>query len=210
MSVLPELRPTLPEALERRGIPSRVTIGIALALLLLLGVVSFVLTRETTGLEQIVRREAPIYNLLYTPGKVRQVDARPGELTRLEASTPGYRAVVSVRPLRLPAYEGNVSGLLPIFAIRHTFDAPDAAGLELLDEAKARVNDAPGYQVGLRRGGTTLRRVYVLPEEEQVGGRDGVILEFQETGSARSEDGKAVVKAAKKAFRSFRFGTERG
>ena len=207
MSVLPELRPTLPEILERRGVPRRVTVGVALALLVLLGALSFVLTRETTGLEQIVRREAPVYNLLYTPGKVREVEPQAGEYTRLESRSGPYRAVVSIRPLELPLYEGNVSGLLPIFAIRHAFGGPDADGLELLDEAKARVNDAPGYQVGLRRGDTTLRRVYVVPEEEQVGGREGVILEFQETGKAAD---KSVAKAAKKAFRSFRFGTERG
>ena len=208
IGVRPELRPTLPEIVEARfGIAPRVTVGAAILLLVALGLLALTATGETAGKKQLFHRSDPVYNLLYTPGKVRPVKERPGELTRLEASSGGYRAVVSIRPLRLPAFRGNVSGLLPIFAIRHTFDAPDAAGLELLDEAKARVNDAPGYQVGLRRGDTLLRRVYVVPED--VGVRDGVILEFQETGKGDAED-KDVVQAAKKAFRSFRFGTERG
>jgi hypothetical protein len=184
-----------------------VTIAVAIGLLVLLGLVALTATGETAGKKQLVHRSEPVYNLLYTPGKVRPVEPEAGEYTRLEARSGGYHAVVSIRPLRLPAFRGNVSGLLPIFAIRHTLAAPDAGRLELLDEAKARVNDAPGYQVGLRRGATDLRRVYVVPED--VGVRDGVILELQQTGRIEEAD-KDVAMAAKKAFRSFRFGTERG
>jgi hypothetical protein len=203
-----ELRPTLPELLERRhGVKPAVTVGVGVALLVAIGLAALLFTGETAGKRQLVHRSAPVYNLLYTPGKVRVAAPQGGEYTRLTASSGAYRAVVSIRPLRLPAFRGNVSGLLPIFAMRHTLDAPDAAGLEVLDEAKARVNDAPGYQVGLRRGDTLLRRVYVVPED--VGERDGVILELQETGKP-GPAGKPVAKAAKKAFRSFRFGTERG
>ena len=203
-----ELRPTLPEILQRRyGVAPAVTVGVAVALLAVIGLAAVLLSGEKAGKTQIFHRSEPVYNLLLTPGKVEQVDPQAGEYTRLTAGSGDYRAVVSIRPLHLPAFRGNVSGFLPIFALRHTLDAPDAAGLEVLDEAKARVNDAPGYQVGLKRGDTLIRRVYVVPED--VGERDGVIIELQETGKPGPGD-KPVAKAAKKAFRSFRFGTERG
>jgi hypothetical protein len=203
-----EFGPTLPEILRRRyGLSPAVTVGAALALLVVLGLLAYLTTGEKAGKKQLVHRSAPVYNVLLTPGKVRQAAAHPGEYTRLTARSGAYRAVVSIRPLRLPAFRGNVSGLLPIFAIRHTFAEPDGKRLQLLDEAKARVNDAPGDQVGLQRGATMLRRVYVVPKDTGV--RDGVIIELQESGRIRPAD-KPVVKAAKKAFRSFRFGTARG
>lgn len=191
---------TLPALLARRhGIAPAVPVAVAIALLLAIALVALLTGSKTAGLEQVVHRSAPVYNLLHAPGKVREVPAHPGELTRLEAAAGGYRATLTISKLRLPPYRGNVSGVLPIYATA----AVDPG--ELLDESKARVNDAPGYQVGLRTGpATTLRKVYVLPADSGV--RDGVVIAFEQTGKGPRD----VVMAAKKAFRSFRFGTGRG
>ena len=58
---------------------------------------------------------------------------------------------IVVEPLELPAYKGDVGGILPIVAARE-LDAlkqrfPD---LEPVEEGKARINKAAGYSLSFR------------------------------------------------------------
>ena len=120
---------------------------------------------------------------------------------------------VTVRRLTLPAYSGSVSGFLPVYADRHVQAlAAELPGFVPRTDGKARVNDAPGYQIKYRAG--TEQRpltgidILVVPED---GRRDGVVLRYRQTNSPRALDeaGKDLVKATRKAFRSFRFGLDR-
>ena len=120
--------------------------------------------------------------------------------------------VVTVRRLSLPPYRGSVSGALPIYAERHVRTlAAELPGFRARTEGKARVNDAPGYQLRYRAGPATRRTVGIdillVPED---GRRDGVLLRYRQTGTtALSEADSDLVKATREAFRSFSFGLGR-
>jgi hypothetical protein len=125
---------------------------------------------------------------------------------RFRSGRGKLRMVIAVRRLTLPAYEGSVSGLLPVFADRQAEAlARELPGFRLRTDGKARVNDAPGYQLRYRAGPTQGTDVYVVPED---GDREGVLLRFRQTNRPGAA-GKDLVKATKKAFRSFRFGLDR-
>jgi hypothetical protein len=119
---------------------------------------------------------------------------------------------MTVRPLRLPPYRGAVSGQLPILAVQHAAVIRRAyERFIVLDEGKARINDAPGYQIGFRarRGTRTIygREILLLPDEPAA--RDGVTMTLLQTNAAGAHavDDVGTVGALKKPFRSFRFGT---
>ena len=214
--VRPEFGPTLPALLrERLGIPTPVTVTVVVALTLAL-VAALLARGGTDGRAQLVHRAAPAFSLLYAPGPLRPATRREGELARLELSRRRVSASVAVRPLRPGAHGGLASfAELPVYATRYADDLRRRlAGFELRDEGKARVNDAPGYQVRFRVAGpgrlTFGHDVLRVPTEDAV--RDGVVLSLRQTGAGeplRAGDLRAVA-AAKAAFRSFRFGTERG
>jgi hypothetical protein len=120
---------------------------------------------------------------------------------------------VTVRPLALPAYEGSVSGFLPVYADRHVRAlAAELPGFRARTDGEARVNDAPGYQIRYRAGTADRRTtgidILVVPED---GDRDGVVLRYRQTSPPRVLDAADLdlVKATRKAFRSFRFGLDR-
>ena len=132
---------------------------------------------------------------------------------RVGASRRSGRLVVTVRPLSLPPYRGSVSGLLPIYAERHLRTlAAELPGFRARTEGKARVNDAPGYQLRYRAGPAARRTlgidILVVPED---GRRDGVVLRYRQTNPPRALGAadRELVKATRKAFRSFRFGLDR-
>jgi hypothetical protein len=211
--VLPEFGPTGPELIRRRfGPRTRRLLAVALAVVVALLVV-LIATQSGDGLEQLEHRSAPVFTLLYPPGQVHRVAPRPGELVRLRARRGRLEAVVTVRRLTLPPYTGSVSGLLPVYAERHL----RALAAELPDfrertEGKARVNAAPGYQLRYRAGPANRRTlgtdILVVPED---GSRDGVVLRLRQTNPPRALDDadRELVKATRKAFRSFRFGLDR-
>ena len=105
---------------------------------------------------------------------------------------------VTVRRLTLPPYSGSVSGFLPVYADRHMQAlAAELPGFGPRSDGKARVNDAPGYQIKYRAG-TQQRRltgidILVVPED---GRRDGVLLRYRQTNPARALDqaGKDLVR----------------
>jgi hypothetical protein len=168
-------------------------------------VVAFLVLRG--GKEHLVVRADPVFNLLYDDDAVQRVATQGDEVLRLRAERAGLRMDVAIRPLALEPYDGDVSsGLLPIVAdgLRGTLEE-SVPGFDLLEEGRARVNDAPGYELTYKGDevfeGTD---VLVVPGPQA---RAGYVLSFRVRG--RPAVDRELYKAAKSAFRSFRFGTER-
>jgi hypothetical protein len=206
MPFLPEYGPTAPELVRRHfGAPARRAIYGAVAVVVL-AVVVLILSHDD-GLTELKHTSRPQFTLLYPPSQVHKVKTRAGELVRFRSGRGRLRMEVVVRRLTLPPYEGSVSGLLPVFAERQAAAlALELPGFRLRTDGKARVNDAPGYQLRYRAGATQGTDVYIVPED---GEREGVLLRFRQTNRPAGAAGKDLVKATKKAFRSFRFGLER-
>jgi hypothetical protein len=206
--VSPEFGPTAPEILRRRFRPGMRRVVYAAAALMVV-VLALLIAGKGDGLTELQHTSAPQFTMLYPPSQVHEVKPRPGELVRFRAARGGLRMLVVARPLRLPAYQGSVSGLLPLLADRQAAAlARELPGFRLRTDGKARVNDAPGYQLRYRAGHTQGTDVFVVPED---GDREGVLLRFRQTNPPRALDqaDKDLVKATKKAFRSFRFGLDR-
>jgi len=207
----PEFGPSLPQLLRARfGVPERISTAIALVAVLIAAVV-VIATRN--GDVHYIHRADPVFNLRYA-SVLHRAPARAGVLFELDGRRGSlFLQSLVIRPERLPAYRGSVSGMLPVYAahrmeqMRRRFN-----GLAVLDEGKARVGGAPGYQIGFRArlGGRTVfgREVLVVPDEP--GARDGVAMTVVQTHAAGAHtlDDVGNVGAIKKPFRSFRFGTE--
>ena len=151
----PELGPTLPGALrERFRIPPAVTLAVAGAIgVAAVTAILIALTGPPGKGEKVVHDGAPVFNMLHPPDKLPQAKARAGELMRFEARRAGLAVSVVVRPLELPHFDGDVThGLLPVYADRFVDEEKRAMpGLELVQEGRARVNNAVGYEVGYVR-----------------------------------------------------------
>ena len=215
--VQPAYGETLPALLQRtRGIPERRTVLVAFALAALVVVAILVLRDPLQGKTQLVHRSAPVFNMLYPKGRVKVVAPQGAEYQRFEAARGDrVRLAVTVSPLRLPAYRGDVAGLLPVVMERHVAQlARSHPGFKLLDEGKARVNKAPGYQVGFAYGTkahpSTGRDVMVVPVELP-NVRQGVLISLRQTlGPHRAGPAaQALIGAMKSVFRSFKFGPDR-
>lgn len=213
--VRPGFGETLPELLvHRRGVPVRPTLTVAAALAVAIVVVALVLRDPLDGKRQVVYRGDPVFNVLYGPG-IHRAKPEPGELVRLQADRGAVHLAVTVRPLRLPAYGGDVSGVLPIVATRRTRGlARRTPGFDQIAEGKARVNKAPGYQVGFdygdrRRRGYGLDVLVVPPEMPGV--RDGLVIGLRQLRGPRRppEAGRRLTAAMRSAFRSLKFGADR-
>src|SRR4051794_20705127 len=199
--------PTLPVLLRRRfGIRERVTIAVAVALLVLIG--AALLYSFLTGPEKLTYRAGPTFNLQYSGDVLERVAPLDGELVRLEAHRGSLTAWITVTRLRLPPYSGNVtSGLLPVFSdtyVRHLRDTLPA--FQLRDEGSARLTDAQGYQVGFRSGPadrfTWGRDILLVPRDEDV--VEGVVLHFRYTTAGPPDKRESsALDEVRKAFRSF-------
>jgi hypothetical protein len=204
--VLPEYGPTLPELV--RGRRRRLFAAVAAAVVLA-GLVLLIVTGGE-DLSELKHESSPQFTMLYPAGTVDRAKPGPGELERFRAQRRGLRLLVAVRELDLPAYEGSVAGVLPILADRQEKElARELPGFRLRTEGKARVNDAPGYQLRYEsRDVTSGIDILVVPED---GDREGVLLRFRQSNPPRALGGrqKALVKATRKVFRSFRFGLDR-
>ena len=232
--VPPEYGPTGPELVRRRLGRRGLRIAAAVAALVVLAVAIVVLAGGD-DLTELRHESSPQFTMLYPAGTVHRAEPGPGEFVRFRAQRRGLRLVVAVqrvgpgpgeiarfrarrgglrllvavRRLTLPPYEGSVAGLLPIVADRQAAAlARELPGFRLRTDGKARVNDAPGYQLRYRAGRTTGIDILVVPED---GDREGVVLRFRQTNPPRAlgAAGKDLVKAARKTFRSFRFGLDR-
>src|SRR4051794_14744150 len=211
-AVRPEYGPSLAQLLEARlGVPVRVASTVALALVVVAVAVALVLRG---GEVAYLHSDQPVFNLRYSGGALHRSPPKPGILFQLIGRRGDlFLQSLTVRPLHLPPYRGAVSGLLPVFAEPHVRAVSRRfAGFVALDEGKARINDAPGYQVGFRArlDGRTVfgREVLLVPDEP--GARDGVVITVLQThaAGAHSVEDVGTVSAIKKPFRSFRFGTE--
>ena len=206
--VLPEYGPTAPELLRRRLKPGarRLVYG---AIALLVVALALLVIGHGDGLTELQHTAAPQFTLLYPPSQVHKVKAGPGEIMRFRSGRGRLRMVIAIRRLTLPAYQGSVGGLLPVFADRQAAAlARELPGFRLLADGKARVNAAPGYQLRYRAGRTQGTDVFVVPQD---GDREGVLLRLRQTNppTGLGQPQKDLVKATKKAFRSFRFGLDR-
>jgi hypothetical protein len=207
--VLPEYGPTGPELIRRHLSPRARRVLAAAAGILVLALAVLIATRSGDGLTTLAHRSQPVFTILHPAGVVRRVAPAPGELVRLQSRRGRLLMLVTVRKLALPPYRGSVAGFLPVYADRHLRAlAAELPGFRARTDGKARVNDAPGYQLRYRAGRTLGIDVFVVPKD---GDRDGVILRYRQTNPPRPLDQaqKDLVKATRKAFRSFRFGLDR-
>lgn len=149
-----EFGPTLPELLAGRGGRSvrwwsRALIG-ALAVALLVGLAAKLAQREAaakTGV--VVTGGAFPFNLAYDEARLQRVDPEPGErlrLTQADGVEPFMRVVV--REQAISGYRGDAAGFMPLYAstVTAAMEADDPA-FQVRGEARARINDNPGYQI---------------------------------------------------------------
>jgi len=227
--VLEEHRPTLADLLRPRlaRTPRWLRWALAAAVLLVVLLVAWRMLASGGGDMHYVNREPIGFNLRY-PAAMHKVPARSPEIVHLERRRGDlFLDSFAVEPLALPAFRGDVSGLLPVYAEREIAALRKRfREFELTDEGKARVNAVPGYDVQFRaRLGE--RRLYgrlvLLPQP--AAGED-LVDPSEELENARSRRGARLLMLAtpasgavrprdvgsrgtlKTPFRSFRFGTE--
>jgi hypothetical protein len=206
--------PTLPQLLQRRfGIRERAVTIVAVTIVAVVAIAALVRSYAVAP-RHLVYRAGPTFNLQYPAKTLHRKPPHAGELVRLEAHRGTLSASITVSPLHLPPYAGNVtSGLLPVYEHGYAEGLRRASpGFRLRDEGSARVNDVPGYQLGFGArpaGGITWGRdMLLVPDDERA--REGVVLKLRQTklGGPFTKRDKHVLDRVKKAFKSFRFGTD--
>jgi hypothetical protein len=208
-----EYGPTLVQLLAPRSLPVRVAAA-ALAALLVAGSAFVAITSRADETALLVRKPLT-FNLTY--GAQWDRIQRPGALVALRNTGAGglFLDAYTVRDLRLPAYRGSASGMLPIYAISYLRDIRSRyTGFAAVAEGRRRINNAIGYEVTFRARRGTRRlygRHYLLVEEEPDGRRHGVIIELESTPAAGTPSAIEIGNhgALKTPLRSFRFGEDR-
>jgi hypothetical protein len=208
-----EYGPTLPQLLATRSLPVRLAAA-ALALAIVLGA-AFIAITSRPDEEAVLVREPVTFNFVY--GTQWDRVQRPGALVALR--NVGARGLFldsyTARDLRLPAYRGAATGMLPVFAngyVRRISGRYE--DFEQVSEGRARINNAIGYEVTFRArlGARRLYgRHYLLVEEEPDGLRRGVVIELESTPAAGTPSAADIGAhgALKTPLRSFRFGEDR-
>jgi hypothetical protein len=209
--VRPEFAPTLPTLLrERFGLPPRATIA-AVAVLVALGAVVAIAVRPgDPGDTQFVHEGDPLFNIVYASGLLEPVEPHGDEFFRLEGERGRLTVSIAVRPLPLPAPAGDVShAFLPLYASEHAERLRgEIEGFELVEEGRARVGGAPGYEIMFRAGeGTSGSDVIVVPSEDDARGAVLISVRREVTGPL-SEDARELSTATRAAFRSFTYGRD--
>jgi hypothetical protein len=210
----PGFGPTLPALVRGRfGVSPRTTVIALLALVAVLGggaLLAWWLSRDP----QLVHRGDPVFNLVYDDGALHEASPRGDELVRLEGRRSRVSVAITVRPLELPAFRGDVAkGLLPIQAERYMDGLRDRdPSFVVREEGRSTVNESPGYQFAYRTGEpgarTYWREIFVVPDEEAP--RRGVIIKFENRRPPKiGAPAFELIDAAKSAYRSFNFGTDR-
>lgn len=214
-----DVGPTLPALLRRRfGIPPAVTLAVAAVVAgVAIAVIIWVLTRPPgTGI-QVFHRSAPVFNMLHAPA-LHRAKARKGELMRLEGARGKLSVEVVVRPLDLPPYDGDIThGQLPAYADGFIqTQREELPAMVLTQEGRARVNNAVGYEIGFEAltdaSRTYGRDVLLIPDEpDEAKGYVTLSLRQVKRGGAKfTAPERNLAYLSRKAYRSFRFGTERG
>ena len=215
--VRPEFEPTLPALVRRRtGVPERVTVALLVLAVAAAGAAALFVRPRVDGVSTLVHRSDPVFNLEYANGALHEAAPRAGELARLEGRRGRQSVTITVRPLALPASGGDVAhGVLPVNASGHIrVLATELDGFRLLDQHRARINDAPGYEVRFRSGPSARPTLgtdaLLIPDEHEE--RGAVLLSMRRTVAGRLKLGKRgqrFARAASEAFRSFAYGTGR-
>jgi len=211
--VRPEYGPSLPALLEeRRGVRRRTTAIVAIVVLVL--VAAGIQIKRAGGDTTYVHGSAPVFNLRWGSGALQRVTPPAGWLLLLESRRGGkFVQSVGVRSFTLPPHQGIASGYLPVYADAYERAlAREFGGFTRTDEGKARVGGSPGYQIGYsaRLGRRALfGRDVIVIQNDTPGQRSALVLRVLQTHAAGANSGPDVgnVGAAKKPFRSFRFGT---
>jgi len=208
--VRPEFEPTLPTLVRRRtGLPERATVALLMLAVALLAAALLLVGPRVDGVSEVVRDGPPRFSMEYADDALRTVEPRAGELVRLEGRRGRQSVSIAVRPLELPAYEGDVAhGLLPVYASGHIRGlAAREDRFQLREQQRARVNDAPGYEVRFRTGPPGRRTfgtdLMLLPDEES--GQDALLVTMRREvdGPLKlSEAEMEYVDLAAEAFRS--------
>ena len=161
-----------------------------------------------------MHRSEPVFNLSYPDGALREVEPRAGELARLEGRSGSQSVTITVHEIPLPAYPGDAAhGLLPVYASGHIRELrAELERFKLRDQHRARINDAPGYEIRFEsgpRGRATIGiDTLLLPDEETTQG--AVVLSLRRTVDGPLKLGEREQRfahTASEAFRSFAFGT---
>jgi hypothetical protein len=211
--VRPEFGPSLPELVSRRFSVSRRVVGIAavIALIVLAVVVKLVID---DGREKLVVHGNPSFNVLYDPGQLHRVAPKPGELMRLDGRRAHAAVEITARNANLPPFNGDaIGGQLPVYTAQYAIElAKQLPGFMLGDEGRARIDQAPGYQIAYTSGTSGnrsyWREIFVMPDANQPD--QTVALRLRQTFSGPTgRPAQALVQAAKKAYFSFRFGANR-
>lgn len=213
--VRPEFEPTLPALLRRRlGVRERTTIALLLIALALLAVAVVLVRPRVDRIGEISHDGEPAFTLQYRNDLFHSVPPESGELARLEGRRGRQAVTISVRPFGLPDSEGNVAqAVLPIHASGHIERlASELDRFELRAEHRARVNDAPGYEIRFRTGPpgryTYGSDLMLLPSDEEATGGLLLSLRREIRGSPRlSAAEEEFADLATEAMRSVQFGT---
>lgn len=211
--VRPEFGPALPALLRGSGR----LVGI-IAIAAVVGIAALLAVGRAAGSEatpETLVHSQPDFTLLYPKGPLRRVAPQGDEHVRLEGRGPGTSVSVTVAPLPRTQAGGEPTLTdLPIEtdrlidSLRRRHD-----DLTVLAEGRARVNGALGYQVRYRSGPDAAAQlghdVLLVPEPPTPGPGLLVSLRQRDARDALAPADRRVAQAAKRAFRSFRFGTER-
>jgi len=213
--VQPAFGPTLPALLRTRfGLSQRasvVAVAAFVATVVIIGVVVAIRDRNT----KLVHRGAPFtFNVVITP-ELREQPERGDELLRVGGRGGGIATEVTVAPLRIPDFgPATGSAYLPIFTDRYIATRRrEVEGFRLIEEGRQRRDDLPGHQVVYTSTSdghqVVWRDTFLIPDKP--GARDGVLLRLRQERLRRKigARGETVMKAGRRAFRSFAPGTER-
>ena len=213
--VRPEFEPTLPALVRRKlGVRERTTILVLVALLVV-AVAAIVLVRPRVDrIGEVVHRDDPAFTLQYRNDLLHTEQPRDRELARLAGRRGRQSVTITVRPLDLPARGGDVAhAFLPIYASGHIERlAEESDRFQLRAEHRARLHDAPGYEVRFRTGPpgrqTFGSDLMLLPSEEETEGALLLSLRREVRGRPKlREREEEFADLAMEAMRSVRFGT---
>jgi hypothetical protein len=216
--VRPEFEPTLPALVRRRtGLPERATVALLVLGVVLIAAAALLVRPRVDGVSQLVHRGEPAFNLLYASDALHEAEPHGDELARLEGRRGRQAVTITVRPLELPAQGGDVAhGLLPTYASGHIRALESELDrFQLRDQHRARINDAPGYELRFRTGPpghrTFATDTLIVPDDEEARGALLLSMRREVDGPVKLSDGeKDFADLGSEAYRSFYYGTEQG
>jgi hypothetical protein len=208
----PEYRPTLAQLLTpswRRASRTMRLLVMALAAALVVGVAGLTLTL----LPAHISYGGPVpFSFSYRG--LHRVAPEAGGDVKVERLSASGRLLDSfaVAPLKLPLYEGDLSGELPLYSVAYIQALSRRyAGFELQGEGKTRVNMVPAYNIyySLRLAGQRMYGRDVLLVPERPGAREGVAIRMltapQSSGQVTSPLLVATAGLLYKPLRTFSF-----